>query len=112
MQATGMPIHPDTASRAPALHRTITRLLKAGAIISPLRSNEEAPMCSVRLQHQPGAALHTADQVAQQEAADLTVARAVQVVPAHPTVVRAHQVAVQADLLAVVQEAPVAQAAQ
>ncbi len=110
MQATGMPIHPDTASRAPALHRTITRLLKAGATISPLRSNEEAPMCSVRLQHQPGAALHTADQVAQQEAADLTVARAVQVVPAHPTV--AHQVAVQADLLAVVQEDPVAQAAQ
>ena len=109
MQATGMPIHPATASPAPVLHRTITRLLKAGAIISPLRSNEGPPMCSVRLQRQPGAALPTAGQVAQQEAAELTVARAVQVVPAHPTVARAHQVAVQADLLAVVQEAPAAQ---
>lgn len=91
-----MPIHPATASRAPALHRTITRLLhKAGAIISPVRSNAATPMFSVRLHRQHGAA-HTA-------------AQAVQVAKALLTVARAHQVAVQADLLAVVQEAHVVQ---
>ncbi len=113
MQAIGMPIHPATASHVPALHRTITRLLhKAGAIISPVRSNAATPMSSVRLQRQPGAALLTAAQVAQLEAAHLIVARAVQVGPAPLSVARAHQVAVQADLLAVVQEAPAAQVVQ
>lgn len=67
-------------------------------------------MSSVPHLRHPGAALPTAGQVAQAEAAEHIAARAAQVAKAPLTVGQAaHQVAVPVDLLAVVQVAPVAQ---
>jgi len=99
MQVIEVTIRPATASRAPVLRRTTTRLPhRAGVIISLLPSSVAVPATSVQLQRRHAAALQSAVPVVQAVAALLTAARAVQVAAALLTVARAaHQEAVPAD---------------
>jgi len=99
------PIRPATASRAPALHPTITRVpRRPGAIIRLLHSNVPMPQLIAHRPHQPAAAVPTAARAAQVAAVLPTAVRAaVPVAAALPTAAPAVQAAVPADQSAAAQ---------